>query len=659
MAELEKPIRAEIKQLDELTIGKIAAGEVVERPAQVVKELVENAFDAGATRVRIEVERGGFDRITVIDDGHGIPAAELPLAITRHATSKLSGPDDLNQIETKGFRGEALASIGAVSELTVSSRIGDGEGAQIRVDNGIVSEVQVAGIAPGTRIDVLSLFAKVPARLSFQRRASTETAAIVDVGVQAALSEPSAGILVEVDGRTVLDCPPAETAEDRLYDLFGATSADLIPLTSSSADADAPGEERWTGWVSPPGLTRSRPDDIHILVNGRPVAPGPFLQAVRRGYHTRLMVGRHPMGVLSLSLPPDEVDVNVHPTKREVRLKHSWRVLERLERSIKHTLAHIATQPEASDATLLEGIAERADSAELKKSVARPPSKLPEWASAASAEPTIQTRFSSARTAVEPTSRPTQRPESELTTTQDTLPGMDSEPTAPALSSEERTLHRHAVGASTSPLDEPVPEAAALPDLPEMVPLAQLADSYILAEGGDELFIIDQHALHERIRYERLRDQMVSWEGQKLVTPLVISLGVRQKAAAVAGQPRLAELGVGFEVVDEGLEITSVPEVLVGSDGLEDFLQDLLIELASAPDGASEFDAVTALRDHVAFMRSCRGAVKANEGLNLAQMRRLLEDMHTVPNPWACVHGRPTVLRLTMDHLDRHFGRHG
>ncbi len=658
MAELEKPERATIKQLDELTIGKIAAGEVVERPAQVVKELVENAFDAGATHVRIEVERGGFDRITVIDNGHGIPAAELPLAITRHATSKLSGPEDLNQIETKGFRGEALASIGAVSELTVSSRIGEGEGAQIRVDNGIVSEVEAAGVAPGTRIDVLSLFAKVPARLSFQRRASTETAAIVDVGVQAALSEPSAGILVEVDGRTVLDCPPAETAEDRLYDLFGATSAELIPLTTSEADANAPGDERWSGWVSPPGLTRSRPDDIHILVNGRPVAPGPFLQSVRRGYHTRLMVGRHPMGVLTLTLPPDEVDVNVHPTKREVRLKHSWRVLERLERSIKHTLAHIATQPEAAEATVLEGIAERAETAEAKP-VVRPLSKIPEWASAVSESPTIQTRFSSARTAIEPTQRQTPLPESELTTSQDTLPGMDTEPTAPALSSEERTLHRHSVGASTSPLDEPAPQRSALPDLPEMVPLAQLADSYILAEGSDELFIIDQHALHERIRYERLRDQMVSWKGQKLVTPLVISLGARQKAAAVAGQPRLAELGVGFEVVDEGLEITSVPEVLVGKEGLEGFLQDLLIELASAPDGTSEFDAVTALRDHVAFMRSCRGAVKANEKLNLAQMRRLLEDMRTVPNPWACVHGRPTVLRLTMDHLDRHFGRHG
>ena len=655
MASLEKPERVSIKQLDELTIGKIAAGEVVERPAQVVKELIENSIDAGADRVRVEIERGGFDRITVIDDGHGIPRDELRLAITRHATSKLSGPDDLSQIETKGFRGEALASIGAVSELIVTSRIGESDGVQIRVDNGIVGDIEAAGIAPGTQIDVLNLFGKVPARLSFQRRPSTETAAIVDVGVQMALAEPKTGIIIEVDGRKVLDCPPAESSEDRLYDLFGSTSSELIPLTSSKVDDDAPGDEKWTGWISPPGLTRSRADDIHILVNGRPVAPGPFLQSVRRGYHTRLMVGRNPIGVLSLRLPANEVDVNVHPTKREVRLKNSWRVLERLERSIKHTLSQIATRPEANEETILESLSERVE----ENPTESPMTNLPEWASAATENPTVQTRFSSIRQSVETPVRIQSKSTSEYITEQDTLPGMDSEPTTPSLSSEERELHRHAVGSSTSPLDEPIPKSAVIPELPEMNPLAQLSDSYILAEGGDELFIIDQHALHERIRYERLREQMVSWEGQDLLTPISLSVGARQKASAISRQSTLENLGISFEAQNDSLLISRVPEVLIGHDSLEDFIQDLLIELVSTPDETEEFDAVTNLRDHIAFMRSCRGAVKANEKLNLAQMRRLLQDMRTVPNPWACVHGRPTVLRLTMKHLDRHFGRHG
>ena len=655
MASLEKPERVSIKQLDELTIGKIAAGEVVERPAQVVKELIENSIDAGADRVRVEIERGGFDRITIIDDGHGIPRDELRLAITRHATSKLSGPDDLSQIETKGFRGEALASIGAVSELIVASRIGESDGVQIRVDNGIVGEIEAAGIAPGTQIDVLNLFGKIPARLSFQRRPSTETAAIVDVGVQMALAEPKTGIIIEVDGRKVLDCPPAESSEDRLYDLFGSTSSELIPLTSSKVDDDAPGDEKWTGWISPPGLTRSRADDIHILVNGRPVAPGPFLQSVRRGYHTRLMVGRNPIGVLSLRLPANEVDVNVHPTKREVRLKNSWRVLERLERSIKHTLSQIATRPEASEETILESLSERVAENPTKS----PMTNLPEWASAATENPTVQTRFSSIRQSVETPVRIQSKSTSEYITEQDTLPGMESEPTTPSLSSEERELHRHAVGSSTSPLDEPIPKSEVIPELPEMNPLAQLSNSYILAEGGDELFIIDQHALHERIRYERLREQMVSWEGQDLLTPISLSVGARQKASAISRQSTLENLGISFEAQNDSLLISRVPEVLIEHDSLEDFIQDLLIELVRTPDGTEEFDAVTNLRDHIAFMRSCRGAVKANEKLNLAQMRRLLQDMRTVPNPWACVHGRPTVLRLTMKHLDRHFGRHG
>ena len=656
MAELDNSPRNSIKQLDELTIGQIAAGEVVERPAQVVKELVENSFDAGAKRVRIEIERGGFDRITVIDDGNGIPADELLLAITRHATSKLNNSEDLNYIETKGFRGEALASIGAVSELTVASRISESEGAQISLDNGNVSDIEAAGIAIGTRIDVRNIFSKVPARLSFQRRPSTENAAIVDVGVQLALSEPSAGVLVVADGRTLLDCPPANSTEDRLHDLFGSKSSELVALKISDADSEAPGEEKWSGWISPPGLTRSRPDDIHILVNGRPVSSGPFLQSVRRGYHTRLMVGRHPIGVLKLELPSTEVDVNVHPTKREVRLKNSWRVLERLERCIKYTLSHIATIPESSEGTYLEGAIKQKTPIEINSGSSI---GVPEWASAVNDNPKIQTRFSSIRNVVQTPPKTIETQTSVLTTEQETLPGMDTEPVAPSLSSEERELHRHAIGQSTSPLDEPPPESEIIPELPLMIPLAQLASSYILAEGDDELFIIDQHALHERIRYERLRDQMVSWEGQELVSSLKFSVGASQKAAAVANKAKLIQLGISFDISGDDIEITSIPEVLVGRDGIEDFLQDLFVEISRSPDGKNEFDAVSNLRDHIAFMRSCRGAVKANEKLDIAQMRRLLEDMRTIPNPWACVHGRPTILRLTMNHLDRHFGRHG
>ena len=246
-----------------------------------------------------------------------------------------------------------------------------------------------------------------------------------------------------------------------------------------------------------------------------------------------------------------------------------------------------------------------------------------------------------------------------MQTEQSTLPGLNPTPITSSLSSEERTLHRlSALGEMSSPLDEPAPESAVIPELPEMIPLGQFADSYILAEGDDELFIIDQHALHERIRYERLRSQMVSWDGQQLVTPLHISLGAREAAAARSQSARLTELGISFSESAKGLVIHSLPEVLIGKNSVEDFVHDLLIEISSRPE-SSGVDAVENLRDKVAFMRSCRGAVKANQKLNLAEMRRLLADMRTVANPWACVHGRPTILRLSLDHLDKHFGRHG
>ena len=644
--------RIPIQQLDELTIDQIAAGEVVERPAQVVKELVENSIDSGCKKIRIEIVDGGFSRISVIDDGHGIPKDELKLAIKRHATSKISSSEDLRTVVTKGFRGEALASIAAVSKMTLSSKVRGSEGFSLTVDNGLVEDIELIGIPPGTKVDVQNLFQKIPARLSFQRRPSTENAAIVDIAISLALSESKVGILVEIDGRKVLDCPPCDSMEDRLYDLFGTTSSKLVPLESSEVDNDAPGKENWNGWISPPGISRSRSDDIHVLVNGRPVNPGPFLQSIRRGYHTRLMVGRHPIGVLSLNLPTEEVDVNVHPTKREVRLQNSWRVLERLERSIKYTLSKISTEPEFKDLTILEGInvdinEDKNDSEEF----------TPSWVHVSQKEK-IQTHFSSIRNSNEKV-QPSKPREEFNNLEQQTLPGLDSKPISPSLSSEERKLHRFSLdGESVSPVDEPQSDAAIIPDLPKMNVLSQFSDSYILAEGDGELFIVDQHALHERIRYERLRPSMVDWSPQELINPVVISVGARELSAARSNSDRLLELGIRFTESDRQIVVESVPDVLIGESGIVDFIHDILIDISSQPESRG-VDTVEKLRDKVAFMKSCRGSVKANQELNLAEMRRLLLDMRTVPNPWACVHGRPTILKLSQNHLDKHFGRHG
>ena len=675
--QLSEPNR--IVQLDDATIGHIAAGEVVERPAQVVKELLENSLDADAKRIVITVERGGFDLIRIEDDGSGIDAEDLPLALDRHATSKLKKREDLNSIHTLGFRGEALASIGMVSALSIASRPSDTEGKRIVMDDGIKGSIEPFGMPNGTRIDVEHLFQNTPARLAFQRRPATENARIVDVVVAHAMAHQGVAFRLVIDERVVLEVPASEAMTDRLYDLLGGQAESMLELNAPEADANAPGEETWSGWISTPDITRGKGDDIHILINDRPVASGPFLQAIRRGYRTRLMQGRHPLAVLSLHLPPSEVDVNVHPTKREVRLRHSWRVLERLERAIAHTLESVPTEPDAAGGIPgLQGLSQsqvpsiqehfkpkpapqQADAVDpmaaaagttpillpRKESVSPSP---PAWAIAAGAQ--LNLHGGEAESAPKPVK---QRPQSTAPSAQNTLPGMDEKPTAPALSPAERELHRHAgQGVRSSPSDES-PLGPIINELPEMEPLAQFADSYILVQAEDELLLIDQHALHERVRYERLRNNESIWASQTRLEPLPLNLDARQSVRMEAAQDPFRTVGFEVQSSERGWSVLAAPQLLEGKEVIP-FMLDLLQD--TSEDGAP-LTTVDDRKDHLAFLNACRGAVKANEKLTLPEMRRLLDDMRRIPNPWACVHGRPTALRLPLDALDHHFGRHG
>lgn len=641
--------RNSIKKLDDTTIGRIAAGEVVERPAQVVKELVENSLDAGSTNINIVVEGGGFSRLSVQDDGHGIPTSELTLAVTRHATSKLRTSEDLSKIGTLGFRGEALAAIGSVSHLRIESKLAEEEGSYIEVKDGEVLPTGPVGKSIGTRIEVRDIFGSVPARMAFQRRPSTETAAIVDVVLAYALAHPEVGFSVKVDDRIVLSSPGPTTPESRLYDVLGGSSERLIPLVSPDSDEEAPGEERWRGWISPPSVDRGRSDDIHVFINNRAVASTPFLQSIRKGYQTRLMVGRHPVCVLFLDMPNDEVDVNVHPTKREVRLQNSWRILERLERGISHTLLSVPTGAPPSENFPLGSVG---TSKTAPKEFANE-SNQPAWIEAATS---VQTRFNQPVPPNLSTHAPRYRPISHSPAVQETLPGLDSMPISPALSTAERELHRYSdSGDPVSPISEPELNGP-VTDVPAMEPLSQFADTYILAQGGDSLFVVDQHALHERIRYERLRNDMSSWESQTLIHPLEIELTASQKGLIETNRELLSELGFKFGL-DSANEILSVPRLLLGDKRLKDFIRDLLSDINESD--SMVLESVNRLQNDIAFMKSCRGAVKANQRLELAEMRRLLADMSTIENPWACVHGRPTVLKLDISQLDDHFGRLG
>tara|TARA_B100000614_G_scaffold260066_1_gene286058 strand:+ start:143 stop:2113 length:1971 start_codon:yes stop_codon:yes gene_type:complete len=656
---LSEPNR--IQQLDEFTIGHIAAGEVVERPAQVVKELLENALDASSTSIHVEIERGGFDLIRIEDNGNGIHEEDLELALSRHATSKLSQPEDLNEIHTLGFRGEALASIGVVSRLTVSSRPDSQEGRSISMEDGVKRAVEPVGMPNGTVVTVEHLFQNTPVRLGFQRRPATEHARIVEVVIAHAIAHPRVGFRCTIDGRSTLNLPSSTSIEDRLYDVLGGQSSNLLPLVPPAGDADVPGDESWNGYISAPDISRGKGDEIHIFVNDRPVASTPFHQAIRRGYRTRLMQGRHPVAVLHLKVPPNEVDVNVHPTKREVRLRHSWRVLERLERAIAHTLATSPTQPDSSgELQELQGLAQSEQNQPIQELLTpndldgqtSKPSTAPPWALAAGTQLNLVGQV--AEEIDERSEKP--RPQSVAAAAQKSLPGLSTSPTAPALSHAERDLHRHAgSGGSVSPTAES-PLASVENDLPVMEPLSQFADSYILAQAGEELLLIDQHALHERIRYERLRNDESLWIPQPRLVPSRIELTLAQQARLESFMGRFEELGFVLEKQEDGQwDVQQAPRLLDG-DEVEPFLLDLLQDISE--DGAP-LETIERRKDHLAFLNACRGSVKANDRLTIAQMRRLLEDMRNVPNPWACVHGRPTALRLSLDSLDKHFGRHG
>ena len=652
-----------IQQLDDETIGHIAAGEVVERPAQVVKELVENSLDAGSTLIEVVIERGGFDSIVVTDNGTGINSDDIHLSVDRHATSKLTNFNDLNEIYTMGFRGEALASIGMVSELTVASKTRDGNGTSITVNFGRKGNLESYGMSYGTMISVRNIFKNTPARLSFQRRPATENAKIVDVMISHAIANNNVGFKLISDEKTILNIPVSTTTPDRLYDILGGQASQLIELNTPGQDSDVPGTETWSGWISTPDITRGKGDEVYVLINDRPVASGPFHQAIRRGYKTRLMQGRHPIAVLSLTIPASEVDVNVHPTKREVRLKHSWRVLERLERAIAYTLERVATEPEADGSIIglsslnsnVKPIQESLvnDSQEGSKHQNQnniQQSAAPAWALAAGTQLNL-----TGIKAQEPIDAPKLRPISRAETPQETLPGLPKKPISPALSSAERDLHRHSHnGISTSPLEEERLQGEEN-SLGIMEPLAQFADSYIIVQSDEELLLIDQHALHERVRYERLKQSKHEWVAQNLISPIELMVNPVQMQIVSGSIEQLSMMGFNILINDASVTLLSHPLFISGQD-IEQIFKDLLQDLSE--DGAP-LETFENLMDHMAFMNACRGAVKANERLSISEMRRLVEDMRKIPNPWACVHGRPTALRIDIDSLDHHFGRHG
>ncbi len=583
-------------------VNQIAAGEVVERPASVIKELVENSLDAGATRIDIEVERGGVKLMRVRDDGCGISPEDLPLALARHATSKVASLDDLERVISMGFRGEALPSIASVSRLTILSREAGAEaGWRITPAAGGDSEAPAPAAHPvGTTVEVRDLFYNTPARRKFLRTEKTEFGHIETVVKRLALAWFSVAFRLTHNGRAVLELPVADRPErrhQRLAQVLGAATPEhLITVDHAAAGLQL------SGWVARPTFSRSQADMQYFYVNGRMVRDKLVTHAIRQAYRDVLYHGRHPIYVLYLSLDPAAVDVNVHPTKHEVRFREGRMVHDFLFRALGRALAG-----------------------------ERPGESLP--VSDTAPEPPAT------RVAPRPTTPPRQH--------------------AMPLSVEERGARYQAAFHMQRP-PSPGPVAAVAAEEGADVPplgyaLAQLHGIYILSQAADGLVLVDMHAAHERITYERLKAATAEQgiRSQPLLVPVTVAVSSQEADLAESAREVLASLGLEVDRMGaETLVVRAVPVLLQQADA-ERLLRDVLADLNTY--GASE--RVREEIDGVLATMACHGSVRANRRLTLDEMNALLRDMERTERSGQCNHGRPTWVRLGMAELDQLFLR--
>ena len=605
-----------IHLLPDHLINQIAAGEVVERPASVLKEVLENAMDAGSTAVEVQLEQGGVRRIRVADDGCGIPKDELPLALERHATSKIASLDDLEHVGTMGFRGEALAAIAAVSRMSITSRF-DGAPHAWRIDAD-PRELSPAALNHGTVVDVADLYFNTPARRKFLKSEGTEFAHCDDVFRRLALARPDVALQLSHNGRVSLRLPSGRR-EARVRSLLGDDFLNAARLV----EADA-GPLRLTGYASLPAYSRSSRDAQFFYVNGRFVRDKLLTHAIREAYADILHGSRHPAYVLFLELDPYGVDVNVHPAKIEVRFRDSRAVHQFVYHALKRTLAASGAGGLADEASRPEAPAPTAAAAPAaQQSHHYPPPQQGRLAM----EPAARAYFDFAASA---------RPE----------------PAAPQAGFMPTAF------APRAGTPQPATTAPAMPagDLapPLGYALAQLHGVYILAQNEAGLILVDMHAAHERILYERLKTLLDGTPGvQRLLIPAVFGVGAKDMATAEEHAELLERMG--FEIAPAGpaeLAVRSVPALLAAAP-VGELVRSLLAELRDYP--ATEV--ITARRNELLATMACHGAVRANRSLTLPEMNALLREMEATERADQCNHGRPTWTALTMADLDKLFLR--
>ncbi len=568
-----------IRLLPEATVNRIAAGEVIERPAAAVRELVENALDAGATRIAVRLEGGGIARIEVADDGSGMDAAGLALCVQRHATSKLAD-DDLVRITTLGFRGEALPSIGAAARLAITSRpAGAAHAWRIAVDGGVVGAVAPAAGPPGTNVVAAELFFATPARRKFLKSARAEADASEAAVRRLALAAPAVAFRLDSDGRTLFDLPAQDRAS-RVAALLGPDAAGVL-----LAVAGERGGAALSGYACAPTLTRATASAQALVVNGRPVSDPLLRTAVRVAYRDVTPPGRHAIVALFLDLPPEALDVNVHPAKAEVRFRDPDNVRALVIGALGRALA-----------------AGAGAAAPPRRFAARPQLRL------VTPPRPLATGFAEAPLPFAPSARV---------------------------------------------LPEPQPASA---EHPLGAPVAQVLDTYIIAVASDgSLVLVDQHAAHERLTHEAIRDAMLAGgvRAQPLLLPAVVDLPPGDAARLVARAAEFARLGLELEAFGAGaVLVRSLPAPLGAADPAP-LLRDLADELAEL----DETLALEARLDAVIARMACHGSIRAGRRLGQVEMAALLRRMEATPRAATCSHGRPTFLKLSRAEIERLFGR--
>lgn len=636
-----------IRILPEILSNKIAAGEVVERPASVVKELVENALDAESTRIVVDIENGGRSMIRVSDNGQGMSHDDALLALERYATSKILADADLYAIRTLGFRGEALPSIGAVSRLTLVTRtVDDLSGTEITVEGGRIKGVTETGAPAGTMITVRQLFYNVPARRKFLKTVATEMGHIAEFLSCMALARPDIQFKLVHNQKTVYNWPPADNPGDRVMAVLGAD------LRSSLHKADhCEGAVRISGWISDPDETRSTSQKIHIFVNGRYIRDRGIQYALFEGYRGRIMKGRFPVAVIFVTLPPEQVDVNVHPAKNEVRFAEPRQVYGAVRAAVaaiwekQRPAAWMRpdTQPTEVREPVRPAFAERTTVFPAANRslpfVRTTPVRADDIASGGWAGPDP---FAPPETVSE-----IPPPDAIAGPASGTILKADPMPVDAMVSERGEYVAQQAKAGMDGPLR-----------FSDLTVIGQFHNTYILCESTDALFVIDQHAAHERIVFERLKTHHLQNNRprmQQLVLPETVELGFREAALLQQALDSLASLGLEIDHFGGNTFAVKAVPALIAEQPVQPLITDIAESLAAFDDASGPARAM----EECLILMACHGAIRARQRLSDREIRELLAQLDACENPFHCPHGRPTFARWPTGFLEKTFKRTG